>query len=397
MNFHKTIGYLAAFLLMVGLGVPDSFAQPEAVSKITLSVTPRTLRDSTTTTTTPVTVTATVGVTLADNAGADGQDVAIDIEGTDDNSYSMSGNTGLTVPVPAGKSSGSMRFSLLFTFSGDDDPDDEKITMNATDGTANVAVDDRPVITITDHAASLTPSAKSIRGMRVVITTPKADAWAPTGKDKIKVQVLRKGQLASEFGAFSSIKVGLHQDDGDGETEAPDPELYSLIISNAVQLGSLVIPRIRTATLTGVTAAANGNTMHTTNNKAFYTRRSGSTGYDKLEFRFHLTGGASYDKVYAVVTFGLTEPDDEAPTMIESRDTKTSIFPQSPSGFDKVGDGKFIKIDAGVPAVDIVSAVNVTIINRDGEETVVNNDGMVMRESWVCTLVLAKKLRYQRH
>ena len=29
MNFHKTIGYLAALLLMVGLGVPDSFAQTD--------------------------------------------------------------------------------------------------------------------------------------------------------------------------------------------------------------------------------------------------------------------------------------------------------------------------------------------------------------------------------
>ena len=27
MNFHKTIGFLAALLLMVGLGAPDSFAQ----------------------------------------------------------------------------------------------------------------------------------------------------------------------------------------------------------------------------------------------------------------------------------------------------------------------------------------------------------------------------------
>ena len=27
MNFHKTIGYLAALLLTVGLGAPDSFAQ----------------------------------------------------------------------------------------------------------------------------------------------------------------------------------------------------------------------------------------------------------------------------------------------------------------------------------------------------------------------------------
>ena len=92
--------------------------------------------------------------------------------------------------------------------------------------------------------------------------------------------------------------------------------------------------------------------------KCFYTRRSGSTGYDKLEFNFHLTAGASYEKVYAVATFGLTEAGD-AETMIESRDTETSIFPQSPSGFDKVGDGKFIKIDAGVPAINIVSAVNV--------------------------------------
>ena len=38
MNFHKTIGYLAALLLMVGLGVPDSFAQAPANSiKVELS------------------------------------------------------------------------------------------------------------------------------------------------------------------------------------------------------------------------------------------------------------------------------------------------------------------------------------------------------------------------
>ncbi len=368
MNFHKTIGYLAALLLMLGIGVPDSFAQAEDVSKITLSVTPRTLRDSTTT---DVTVTATVGVTLAGAAATGGQDVSITIEGTPDNSYTMSGGTG-TVNVPEGQSSASMRFPLVFSFTtgppqGDADADDEKITMNATDGTANVAADDRPVITITDHAASLTRSAQSIRGMRVVIAAPADGKWAPTGNNKIKVQVLRKGQLASEFGAFSSIKVGLHHDDGDEDTA--DPELYSMTISDAVKLGSLVIPRIRTVKYENdATDMATGNTLNAGNNEVFYTRRSGSTGYDKLEFNFHLTGGASYEKVYAVATFGLTAAAADAPTMIESRDTETSIFPQSPSGFDKVGDGKFIKIDAGVPSNDIVSAVNVTIINRDGEE-----------------------------
>ena len=29
MNFHKIIGYLAALLLMLGIGVPDSFAQQD--------------------------------------------------------------------------------------------------------------------------------------------------------------------------------------------------------------------------------------------------------------------------------------------------------------------------------------------------------------------------------
>ena len=67
MNFHKTIGYLAAFLLMVGFGVPDSFAQAD-VKTITLSINKSTLRDSTTT---PVTVTVTVGVTLTKAVGAD--------------------------------------------------------------------------------------------------------------------------------------------------------------------------------------------------------------------------------------------------------------------------------------------------------------------------------------
>ena len=118
---------------------------------------------------------------------------------------------------------------------------------------------------------------------------------------------------------------------------------------------------------------ASGNTLNGANNEIFYTRRSTGSGYDKLEFNFHLTGGATYEKVYAVATFGLVDAPD-AEDMIESRDTETSIFPQSPSGFDKVGDGKFIKVDAGVPATNIVSAVTVTIINRDGDEEALDSN-----------------------
>ena len=44
MNFHKTIGFLATFLLMLGIGVPDVFAAD--VGDISFSVTPRNLRES---------------------------------------------------------------------------------------------------------------------------------------------------------------------------------------------------------------------------------------------------------------------------------------------------------------------------------------------------------------
>ena len=192
MNFHKTIGYLAALLLMVGFGVPDSFAQDVDVSSVTLSLSSRTLRDSTTA---AVTVTATVNVTLADVADADGQDVTINIAGTADESYTLSNNTNLTVNIPTGQSSGSDRFPIEFTFTttgppkGDTDPDDEKITVTATAtgaGASNAdVISDGIEVTITDHAASMAANAQSIRGMRVVIAAPAANAWAPTGNSKI--------------------------------------------------------------------------------------------------------------------------------------------------------------------------------------------------------------------
>ena len=387
MNFHKTIGYLAALLLMLGIGVPDSFAQDEVVTKLTLSVSPRTLRDSTST---PVTVTATVGVTLAEAVAA-GQtrnvSVAIAESFADDSADQTADSFNLddgniSFSIAAGQSSASDKFDLVFTFEtlagdthGDADPDDEKIILTATAtgvgvDNANVSSgDNSPTISITDHAASLARNARSIRGTRVVITEPAADAYAPTGKDKIKVQVLRKGLLAAEFGAFTSVKVSLFNDpDNDGDKTA-DVELYSLAITDAVQLGTLVVPRVRTATLTGAIEFESGDSRVAphADTKAHYTRRSSSSGYDKLEFRFHLNaGGGPYEYVYAVATFGLTGAPTGEPTMIESRDTETSIFPQNPSAFpDKVGNGRLIKIDTSVPLATLVSAITVTIIDGD--------------------------------
>ncbi len=374
MNFHKTIGFLASLLLIVGLGVPDSFAQ-----RIDLSVSPRTLRDSTTT---PVTVTATLTVQLgAAVTTATGEDVSVNITGTADDSYTLSDNTGLSVNIPEGEQSRTMRFPIVFTFAtgppqGDADYEDETITLTAaaTINTESVTSGTRsPTITITDYEASLARDARSIRGTRVIIATPAAGAWASTGNGKIRVRVLRKGHLAAEFGAFTSIRVSLRQRTEKGDDDEVAEDLYNVDITDAVKLGSLIIPRNRTAVLESdaqQTGAVSGNSVNPGNTEAHYTRRASGDGYDILEFRFHLTGGGEYEKVYARVTFGLsTDAPDGTETMINSYDTETSIFPQGNLA-DKVGDGKFINVDAGLPSNAIISTIAVEI---DGEA--VDNDG----------------------
>ena len=370
MNFHKTIGYLAALLLMLGIGVPDSFAQAD-VETITLSINKSTLRDSTTT---PVTVTATVGVTLTKAAGEDSV-ITVIVSATEDDSYDVDD---LTIPVTVAANTNQkngVQMPLVFNMNstapqGDADTVDEKVTVTAQEQ-GETDTDDLKAtrtITVTDHAADLVDDAQTPRGIRVIITAPAEGAYAPALKDKIKVQVLRKDGLAKEFGSFSNIKVSLFNDPDKDGAKTDDVELYSLNITDDVQLGSLAVPRIKTATLTGTRlgVVSGVGTPHA-NTKAYYTRRVGSNAYDKLEFRFHLTaGGGPYEYVYAVAEFGLTDPPAGTDATLESRDTETSIYPPNPSALpDKVGNGRHIKIDATLPELDTVEGITIQIGDDD--------------------------------
>ena len=379
MNFHKTIGYLAALLLMVGFGVPDSFAQAD-VKTITLSINKSTLRDSTTT---PVTVTATVGVTLTKAAGEDSV-ITVIVSATDDDSYDVSD---LTIPVTVAANTdqkNGVQMPLVFNMDstppqGDADTVDEKVTVTAQEQGETDTDDPKATrtITVTDHAADLVDDAQTPRGIRVIITAPAEGAYAPALKDKIKVQVLRKDGLAKEFGSFSNIKVSLFNDPDKDGTKTPDVELYSLDITDDVQLGSLAVPRIKTATLTGTRlGVASGVGIPNANTKAYYTRRVGSNAYDKLEFRFHLTaGGGPYEYVYAVATFGLIDPPAGTDATLESRDTETSIYPPNPSALpDKVGNGRHIKIDATLPELDTVTGITIQIGDGDAITTDASDD-----------------------
>ena len=392
MNFHKTIGFLATLLLVLGIGVPDSFAQdPEEVSSISLTVSPRTLRDSTTANGGVVTVTARLTVNVANAITVTGgQDVAVTLAvsadgtngnlGTDGESYTITDPGSQTVNVPENATRGTLSVSLEFTMSHDDDSVDEEVTVTATVPAANAVGTNDLVkmakITVTDHSASLTRDAASARGYQVHLTAPSATATARAVKDAVKVQLRRKRGLGANFGAFTSIEVALRNRNAKGDADMPDEDLYSVSITDAEDLGTLVLSRVRSATLdVTVGTGASGHTLHASNNKAYYTRGS---DYDILEFRFHPTAGGDHDKLYALVVFNeaaaateidLSLDDD---LILSSLDTDISIYPADPASFPNqmVGNGRTAKIDAGAPGNGIVSAIAIEI---DGEA--VTNDG----------------------
>ena len=389
MNFHKTIGFLASLLLIVGIGVPDSFAQQD-VSSITLTVSPRTLRDSTTANSNVVTVTARLTVNLAAAAAAGGQNVTVTLAvsedetsgnlGTANSSYSVLGAGDQTINVAEGATRATAMVSLEFTMSHDDDSEDEDVTVTATvDADAAVGTADlvkTTKITVTDHSASLTRDAASARGYQVYLTAPSATATARALKDAVKVQLRRKRGLGADFGAFTSIEVALRNRNAKGDLDDPDGDLYTVSITDAQTLGNLVLPRVRSAQLAvTIGTGVSEHTLNSVNTKAFYTRGS---DYDILEFRFHPTGGGDYDKLYALAVFNeatatteidLSLDDD---LILSSLDTDISIYPNDPASFpgQMVGNGRTAKLDAGAPGNATVTGIAIEI---DGEA--VTNEG----------------------
>ena len=274
---------------------------------------------------------------------------------------------------------------------GDDDDDDEPVTLTATAADLTEGTDE--TLTVTDHRADIsTTAAADGSGFRVIIAAPSpVTKWAKVGKNQVKVKVLRRDGIASQWGNYSSIKVALRQrnekgdgDDHPGQTDpdAVPPDLYSLAIADgdANQLGTLSLERVKTDSLAfgDITVAASnpGGTAATTvsdganatTNIIAYKRRSRSGKYDELEFRFNIANTAAappaenaneedLKKVYAQVTFFVG--GDAVGDPLNSYDTETSIYPENPSiSSDKVGDGKFIKIDRTKPFNDIISSLS---------------------------------------
>ena len=123
MNFHKTIGFLASLLLMVGFGVPDSFAQ---TITITVPANQRSIEETATDVTVSVVVaiaggTVTTGTVTATLGGTP----------TDTPAGTPSGTVNISVNA-SGNSTGNAAARTIawgVTLTPDDDADNEEVVL----------------------------------------------------------------------------------------------------------------------------------------------------------------------------------------------------------------------------------------------------------------------------
>ena len=361
MNFHKTIGFLATLLLVLGFGVPDSFAQEVT---LTIPAAQKSIEEGTT----EVTVTATVKVTGGGNA----QTLAGTLTGDPDTTPAGTISETISITTKA-DGTGSQEIAITFIPNPDADADDDVVTLTASVTIGSDPVTGTATITIVDTQADLTDNAKDASGFRVTIAAPGSGKWAKVGKNQVKVQVHRRAGLASDWGNYQSIQVELfnesvdHQHSSDGVRTKDATPFYRLTVGEATELGSLVLARMKTDTLTVTSSKSVGKD---TDNIIAYTRRTRTGKYDMMEFRFNIPeedGEANLLKAYAVVTFFVS---NSAVGSIENRDTETTIYPANPSAFpDKVGDGKYIMIDRDAPATGIINSMSVAITDGNDNAT----------------------------
>ena len=206
MNFHKTIGFLASLLLVLGLGVPDSFAQDVMDVKLSRTSVPERTNSDTVRVTVTVTLDeapeegTTVTITLTDNdadvAGVN-VDVNHDVDGTLTAGYEA-------IEIAAPNKSGSSELKLVVTEDGDDDtmdsyihPREKEVTITATPsgggdaGTAMLTVRDKERPTGSLSLSSV-PAALSVDGTgaaTLTVSLSKAPGQTGTPAEDVTVTV----------------------------------------------------------------------------------------------------------------------------------------------------------------------------------------------------------------
>ncbi|MYD61311.1 MAG: T9SS type A sorting domain-containing protein [Gemmatimonadetes bacterium] len=174
MNFHKTIGFLATLLLVLGLGVPDSYAQNLTGVTLSLNGTQGSDADPPTAVVTLAddigTTVLTLAVTVsydADREAGDTQVVVVGVkdEGTTAEAIDYASQPSFPVSITATVSAGNLAQAvgsqtIILTPVEDDDYDDENVVFEATAGSQM----DEAILTLTDSEISVTDVTLSLNG-----------------------------------------------------------------------------------------------------------------------------------------------------------------------------------------------------------------------------------------
>ncbi len=255
MNFHKTIGFLATLLLVLGLGVPDSFAQdPDAINTFTVN--------GVTDGTGAATIADNVGTTVLNLSVTVNFDAALDAGMTRTVMVGVKDTTATTTevgdysaipsfPVPItvtgdGGTTASGTGTVVFTPVADADTDNETIVLEATIGEqAAVAL-----VTIADSEVSATDITLSLNGTDGTADGTPAETFADnSGANTLAITVSVNFEAPGlPAGETRTVMVGLKADQGDAAAEAGD---YTTIPSLPVSIAVTNTGATPATTLTG--------------------------------------------------------------------------------------------------------------------------------------------------
>ncbi len=238
MNFHKTIGFLATLLLVLGLGVPDAQAQAVNPTAVTLSLngtqgsdvedppTPVvTLADNIGTTVVTVAVTVTYS---GDKEAGDTETVMVAVkeDGTTAEDTDYASQPTLPLSITATVAAGNLTqavgsATIILTPVADTDTDAEDIVLEATVGTGNNAQTDEAILRLTDSEIGVSAIALTLNG--VADGTGAASFADNAGSASVAVTVVvtfdAPGLPEDET---RTVMVGLKADQGDDGAEAGD-------------------------------------------------------------------------------------------------------------------------------------------------------------------------------
>ena len=321
MNFHKTIGFLATLLLVLGLGVPDSYAQDLESVVISLNGTAGTddgtpavtFADNIGTTVVTVSVTATYD---GGKEAGDTEVVMVDVKamGTTAEAADYASQPAfplsITATVGATLTEATGSATIILTPVADDDTDNELVVLEATAGDQK----DEAILLLTDSELSIDTITLTLNGVSDGTGAASiADNAGPTVVTvSVSVDFEETGGLPT--GETRTVMVGVKTGD-ETTAEAGDySSVPSLPISITLTGDGTTDPLVGTTTIAVTPATDTDYDEETvvleatvdnsaTTGEASLTFTDGDISVESVVLSLNGTAGSDLDDPAAIVTF----------------------------------------------------------------------------------------------